>query len=157
MKNLRRLVLSGMLISVLTFGLAGCGSNNKSNKATSSSSHKDKTEKVVKKSNKESNKKVTKKKAKSSSNSSANNSNSNNSSAVTTNSNQNTSSSNSTSSTSQKQLGLSDVAVWTDGNGVTHHVDSDGMDRQTISGSSQVNYQDWSGSLPSQAQIIHQN
>lgn len=153
MKNLRRLVLSGMLISVLTFGLAGCSSNNKSNKATSSSSHKDKTEKVVKKSNK----KVTKKKAKSSSNSSANNSNSNNSSAVTTNSNQNTSSSNSTSSTSQKQLGLSDVAVWTDGNGVTHHVDSDGMDRQTISGSSQVNYQDWSGSLPSQAQIIHQN
>lgn len=157
MKDLRRLVLSGMVISVLTFGLAGCGSNNKSNKATSSSSHKDKTEKVVKKSNKESNKKVTKKKAKSSSNSSANNSNSNNSSAVTTNSNQNTSSSNSTSSTSQKQLGLSDVAVWTDGNGVTHHVDSDGMDRQTISGSSQVNYQDWSGSLPSQAQIIHQN
>lgn len=55
------------------------------------------------------------------------------------------------------QLGLNDVAVWTDNNGVTHHVDSDGMDRQTTSNSSSINYQDWSGSLPSNAQVVHSN
>jgi hypothetical protein len=53
------------------------------------------------------------------------------------------------------QLGLGDVAVWTDSYGITHHVDSDGMDRQTIAGSTQVNYEDWSGSLPADAQVIH--
>ncbi|WP_267202557.1 hypothetical protein [Limosilactobacillus kribbianus] len=55
----------------------------------------------------------------------------------------------------QIQLGLGDVAVWTDSYGITHHVDSDGMDRQTIAGSSQVNYEDWSGPLPTDAQVIH--
>ncbi|WP_267202302.1 hypothetical protein [Limosilactobacillus kribbianus] len=64
--------------------------------------------------------------------------------------------------TSQKahqeiQLGLGDVASWTDNTGVTHHVDSDGMDRQTISGSDQVHYQDWSGSLPQNAVVSHNN
>lgn len=55
------------------------------------------------------------------------------------------------------QLGLNDVAVWTDQYGITHHVNSDGLDKQTINGSSQVHYEDWSGSLPSNAQIIHNN
>ena len=64
--------------------------------------------------------------------------------------------------TSQKahqevQLGLGDVASWTDSTGVTHHVDSDGMDRQTISGSDQIHYQDWSGSLPQNAIVSHNN
>ncbi len=55
------------------------------------------------------------------------------------------------------QLGLGDVASWTDSKGITHHVDSDGMDRETISGSSQVNYQDWSGKLPQNAVVTHNN
>lgn len=53
------------------------------------------------------------------------------------------------------QLGLGDVATWTDAKGVTHHVDSDGMDRYTTKGSSQVQYQDWSGQLPSNAVVSH--
>lgn len=52
------------------------------------------------------------------------------------------------------QLGLGDVAVWTE-NGVTHHVDSDGMDRQTTQGSSDVHYSDWSGQLPQGVQVQH--
>ena len=58
---------------------------------------------------------------------------------------------------SNVQLGLGDVAVWTDEYGVVHHVDSDGMDRMTIPGSDQVKYQDWSGYLPSNAQVVHEN
>lgn len=53
------------------------------------------------------------------------------------------------------QLGLGDVATWTDAKGVTHHVDSDGMDRYTTKGSSQVQYQDWSGQLPNNAVVSH--
>lgn len=53
------------------------------------------------------------------------------------------------------QLGLGDVAVWTDQYGIIHHVDCDGMDRQTIPGSTQVHYEDWYGALPDYAQIIH--
>lgn len=52
-----------------------------------------------------------------------------------------------------QQLGLNDVAVWTDQYGITHHVDSDGMDRQTISGSNQIEYQDWYGAFPDNAVI----
>ncbi len=52
------------------------------------------------------------------------------------------------------QLGLGDVAVWTE-NGVTHHVDSDGMDRQTVNGSSTIHYSDWSGELPQGVQVEH--
>lgn len=55
------------------------------------------------------------------------------------------------------QLGLGDVATWTDQYGITHHVDSDGMDRQTIPGSSEIHYQDWSGPLPGEAQVVHEN
>lgn len=60
-----------------------------------------------------------------------------------------------TSKSSSLQLGLNDIATWTDEQGIHHHVDSDGMDRQTTSGSQQVNYQDWSGALPQSATVIH--
>lgn len=57
----------------------------------------------------------------------------------------------------QVQLDLGDVASWTDRQGVTHHVDSDGMDRYTSNGSQEVHYQDWSGSLPQDATVSHNN
>ena len=149
MKKFSRLFLSGMLVTILGFGLAGCGSQ-KNSKDTASSSH-TKTEKVTKKATKmtSKNSKQNSTKKTSSTSSSASVTSSSQSSSSTANSNVN--------NNSQKQLGLNDVAVWTDQYGVTHHVDSDGMDRQTIAGSSQTNYQDWSGSLPSNAQIVKQN
>lgn len=148
MKKLQRLVFSGLLVLTLAFGLAGCGSNHDSSKSSTS---KDKVTKVVKKS---SNKDKSSHK-KSSQSESDENSNSANSNATTNDSESSTSSS--SQSSSQKQLGLNDVAVWTDENGITHHVDSDGMDRQTKAGSSSITYKDWSGSLPSNAQIVKQN
>lgn len=149
MKKFSRLFLSGMLVTILGFGLVGCGSQ-KNSKDTASSSH-TKTEKVTKKATKKTSKnsKQNSTKKTSSTSSSASVTSSSQSSSSTANSNVN--------NNSQKQLGLNDVAVWTDQYGVTHHVDSDGMDRQTIAGSSQTNYQDWSGSLPSNAQIVKQN
>ncbi len=149
MKKFSRLFLSGMLVTILGFGLAGCGSQ-KDSKDTASSSH-TKIEKVTKKTTKKTSKnsKQNSTKKTSSTSSSASVTSSSQSSSSTANSNVN--------NNSQKQLGLNDVAVWTDQYGVTHHVDSDGMDRQTIAGSSQTNYQDWSGSLPSNAQIVKQN
>lgn len=149
MKKFSRLFLSGILVTILGFGLAGCGSQ-KDSKDTASSSH-TKTEKVTKKATKKTSKnsKQNSTKKTSSTSSSASVTSSSQSSSSTANSNVN--------NNSQKQLGLNDVAVWTDQYGVTHHVDSDGMDRQTIAGSSQTNYQDWSGSLPSNAQIVKQN
>lgn len=149
MKKFSRLFLSGMLVTILGFGLAGCGSQ-KDSKDTASSSH-TKTEKVTKKTTKKTSKnsKQNSTKKTSSTSSSASVTSSSQSSSSTANSNVN--------NNSQKQLGLNDVAIWTDQYGVTHHVDSDGMDRQTIAGSSQTNYQDWSGSLPSNAQIVKQN
>lgn len=66
-------------------------------------------------------------------------------------------SSSSAKQTEKVQLGLGDIATWTDSKGTTHHVDSDGMDRYTTKGSSQVQYQDWSGELPSNAVVSHQN
>lgn len=149
MKKFSRLFLSGMLVTILSFGLAGCGSQ-KNSKDTASSSH-TKTEKVTKKATKKTSKnsKQNSTKKTSSTSNGANTTSSSQSSSSTANSNVN--------NNSQKQLGLNDVAVWTDQYGVTHHVDSDGMDRQTIAGSSQTKYQDWSGSLPSNAQIVKQN
>ena len=149
MKKFSRLFLSGMLVTILGFGLAGCGSQ-KNSKDTASSSH-TKTEKVTKK--------ATKKTSKNSKQNSTKKTSSTSSSASVTSSSQSSSSTANSNvyNNSQKQLGLNDVAVWTDQYGVTHHVDSDGMDRQTIAGSSQTNYQDWSGSLPSNAQIVKQN
>ena len=154
MKKLQRSVFSGLLVLTLGFGLAGCGAKHESAKSTNSS--KDKVAKVtkVKKSSSNNKKKQASSKKNTSNTSQSNNASSN---SVITNQKQNTNSSDSTSSSSQKQLGLSDVAVWTDENGVTHHVDSDGMDRQTKAGSSSITYKDWSGSLPSNAQIVHQN
>lgn len=148
MKKLQRLVFSGLLVLTLAFGLAGCGSNHDSSKSSTS---KDKVTKVVKKS---SNKDKSSHK-KSSQSESDENSNSANSNATTNDSESSTPSS--SQSSSQKQLGLNDVAVWTDENGITHHVDSDGMDRQTSPNQSGVTYKDWSGSLPSNAQIVKQN
>lgn len=149
MKKFSRLFLSGILVTILGFGLAGCGSQ-KNSKDTASSSH-TKTEKVTKK--------ATKKTSKNSKQNSTKKTSSTSSSASVTSSSQSSSSNanSNVNNNSQKQLGLNDVAVWTDQYGVTHHVDSDGMDRQTIAGSSQTNYQDWSGSLPSNAQIVKQN
>lgn len=149
MKKFSRLFLSGILVTILGFGLAGCGSQ-KNSKDTASSSH-TKTEKVTKK--------ATKKTSKNSKQNSTKKTSSTSSSASVTSSSQSSSSTDNSNvnNNSQKQLGLNDVAVWTDQYGVTHHVDSDGMDRQTIAGSSQTNYQDWSGSLPSNAQIVKQN
>ena len=141
MKKFKQLTVSGILLSVLALGLAGCGNNTNHN--TSSSSSKDKTSKVAKK------KTTTKKKPAATKSSSSASS----SSAVTTENSSSVSSSSSSTTSKQRQLGLGDTATWTDSNGVTHHVDSDGMDRQTIAGSSQVNYADWSGPLPSNAQI----
>ena len=147
MKKLQRLVFSGLLVLTLAFGLAGCGSNHDSSKSSTS---KDKVTKVVKKS---SNKDKSSHKKSSQSESDENSNSANN---ATTNDSESSTSSSSQSS-SQKQLGLNDVAVWTDENGITHHVDSDGMDRQTSPNQSGVTYKDWSGSLPSNAQIVKQN
>ena len=149
MKKLQRLVFSGLLVLTLAFGLAGCGSNHDSSKSSTS---KDKVTKVVKKSSNNKDKSSHKKSSQSESDENSNSANSN----ATTNDSESSTSSSSQSS-SQKQLGLNDVAVWTDENGITHHVDSDGMDRQTSPNQSGVTYKDWSGSLPSNAQIVKQN
>lgn len=160
MKNIRHLVLSSSLVLMMAFGLAGCSTNKSTSKSSSS---KEQAAKVVKQkkhdsSSKQSTKSSSKKNSQSSDNessSTASSSQSNTSSAVSDQSSDSTSSQ--ANQKSQRQLGLSDVAVWTDSNGVTHHVDSDGMDRQTSPNSQSTTYADWSGSLPSQAQIVHQN
>ena len=150
MKKLQRLIFSGLLVVTLAFGLAGCGSNHNSSKSSTS---KDKVTKVVKKKSSSKDKQSSNKKSSSESEESSNSANS----SVTTNDSESSSSSSSQQSSSQKQLGLNDVAVWTDENGITHHVDSDGMDRQTSPNQAGVTYKDWSGSLPSNAQIVKQN
>lgn len=154
MKKLQRSVFSGLLVLTLGFGLAGCGAKHESAKSTNSS--KDKVAKVTKVKKSSSNEKKKQASSKKNINNTSQSNNTSSNSAIT-NQKQSTNSSDSTSSSSQKQLGLTDVAVWTDENGVTHHVDSDGMDRQTTAGSSSITYKDWSGSLPSNAQIVHQN
>lgn len=150
MKKLQRLVFSGLLVLTLAFGLAGCGSNHDSSKSSTS---KDKVTKVVKHKSSSKDKQSSKKSSQSESDENSTSANSN----ATTNDSKSSTSSSSQESSSQKQLGLNDVAVWTDENGVTHHVDSDGMDRQTSPNQSGVTYKDWSGSLPSNAQIVKQN
>ena len=154
MKKLQRSVFSGLLVLTLGFGLAGCGAKHESAKSTNSS--KDKVAKVTKVKKSSSNEKKKQASSKKNINNTSQSNNTSSNSAIT-NQKQSTNSSDSTSSSSQKQLGLTDVAVWTDENGVTHHVDSDGMDRQTTAGSSSITYKDWSGSLPRNAQIVHQN
>lgn len=155
MKKVQRSVASGLLVLALAFGLTGCGSNHHSSKSATS---KDKVTKVSKQ--KKTTASSSKKKQSSKKNSSSDNDNSQtsaNSNSSVTNSTSSKKNSTSSSVNSQKQLGLGDVATWTDENGVTHHVDSDGMDRQTSPNQQGITYRDWSGSLPSNAQIIHQN
>ena len=152
MKKLQRLVFSGLAVLTLTLGLAGCGSHHDSSK---SSTLKDKVTKVVK--HKSSDKKSSSSKTNKDNDSSSESEESSAANSSVTTNKQSSSSTSSQQSSSQKQLGLGDVAVWTDDKGVTHHVDSDGMDRQTSSSQSGTTYKDWSGSLPSNAQIVKQN
>lgn len=77
---------------------------------------------------------------------------------VTANSNASSSVSSSAAAKSHSeavQLGLGDTAVWTDNKGVTHHVNSDGLDKQTTKNSNAVNYSDWSGNLPQGVKVEH--
>ena len=152
MKKLQRLFFSGLAVLTVTIGLAGCGSHHDSSK---SSTPKDKVTKVVK--HKSSDKKSSSSKANKDNDSSSESEESSAANSSVTTNKQSSSSTSSQQSSSQKQLGLGDVAVWTDDKGVTHHVDSDGMDRQTSANQSGTTYKDWSGSLPSNAQIVKQN
>lgn len=149
-KNLTRLI-SLFSIALLIVGLAGCGSKQSENTKSESSV---KTTKVKKEKSSSSN---SKKKNNSSISNSTTSQTSKNTSQGSASISSNTSSSSNSNTSQEVQLGLGDVAVWTDSKGITHHVDSDGMDRQTTSGNSKITYQDWSGSLPSNAQVIHQN
>lgn len=160
MKKIQHAAFSGILLLALSLGLAGCGNSQSSAKSSSSST--DKVAKVTKA------KKSTK--ASSSATKASDKDGADGSTNETSNTDANNNSANSTAPTnkaqssstqkykaaSTKQLGLSDVAVWTDSKGITHHVDSDGMDRQTSNGQSGTTYQDWSGPLPDSAQIIQQ-
>ena len=147
--KIKRLLLSSSVLLMTTLGLAGCASStNKS--ASESSSSKVKTSKVTKSD-----------KAKKESSSTKINAKKNSSKVsdkdvtkIDSNFSQGATSSSKANQSSEIQLGLSDVAVWTDENGITHHVDSDGMDRQTPNGSDQITYNDWSGSLPSNAKVV---
>lgn len=151
MKKIFTKVFSILGITLLMASVTACG-NKQADQSKNSSV---KTSKVKKSKNKV-NKNLNNKKNKKSS-SSQENQDSSDSSTQSSISKKNSSSLEKENSQEEIQLGLGDVATWTDENGITHHVDSDGMDRQTTSGSSQVTYKDWSGSLPSNAQVIHQN
>ena len=149
MKQFKKSIVAAIMMAAMLFFVAGCGNS----KQAADSSDSTTSSKVVKKSVK-ADKKATKESTKDSkadkkSSESAASSNSANSQAT---SNSESSSSSSSAVDSSRQLGLADVATWTDENGVTHRVDSDGMDRQTKNG--QTTYADWSGPLPSNATII---
>lgn len=172
--KLNKKVLNSSLVVLLALGLGGCAANSA---ATTHKSHEAQSAQVVKQSShkKADSKtvaKINEQKLASSNSSSASavasHSASNNAVATTKSANASATSSNAVApaATSQEssssvkenqniQLGLGDVASWTDDKGVTHHVDSDGMDRYTAKGSSQVQYQDWSGQLPSNAVVSH--
>lgn len=160
-------VVSFLTVFILGLGLAGCGNNKQSvSKGSSDNTRSSKTSSVKKNSTK-SNSNNKKQGSQSKVNKSNQSDDDNNSASSSNGSNGQSSSSSaskimddkssSTSSNSSVQLGLGDEAVWTDSQGITHHVDSDGMDRQTTSGSQQVQYQDWSGDLPSNATVQHKN
>lgn len=149
MKQFKKSIVAAVMLVAMLFFVAGCGNSKQaadSSDSTTSSKVVKKSVKADKKANKESTKDS---KADKESSESAASSNSANSQAT---SNSESSSSSSSAVDSSRQLGLADVATWTDENGVTHHVDSDGMDRQTKNG--QTTYADWSGPLPSNATII---
>ena len=150
MKQFKKSIVATIMLVAMLFFVAGCGNS----KQAADSSDSTTSSKVVKKSVK-ADKKATKESTKDSkadkeSSESAASSNSANSQA--TSNSESSSSSSSSAVDSSRQLGLADVATWTDENGVNHHVDSDGMDRQTKNG--QTTYADWSGPLPSNATII---
>lgn len=170
--KLNKKLLNSSLVVLLALGLGGCATNSAT---TTHKTHEASSAKVVKQS---SHKKAESKST--SEQSSATSTSKNNASTKSANAAATAKSSSTSTSTSnannnvtapakaasqsstvkqnqEKQLGLGDVATWTDSEGVTHHVDSDGMDRYTAKGSSQVQYQDFSGSLPSEAVISHQN
>lgn len=153
MKKVKNSLMAILMIFGMTFLMAGCGNSSKS--AQSSSKSETTSSKVVKKKNATKAKKDSTSSAKSKTSSSKADSESSSSSAVVDNESQSSSSSSSSSSvqsSSNIQLGLNDVATWTDSNGVVHNVDSDGMDRQVKNG--QTTYADWSGPLPSNAQVV---
>ena len=148
MKQFKKSIVATIMMAAMLFFVAGCGNSKQaadSSDSTTSSKVVKKSVKADKKATKESTKdsKADKESSESAASSSAN-------SQATSNSE--SSSSSSSAVDSSRQLGLADVATWTDENGVTHHVDSDGMDRQTKNG--QTTYADWSGPLPSNATII---
>ncbi|EEW52614.1 hypothetical protein [Limosilactobacillus antri] len=177
--KLNQKVLNSSLVVLLALGLGGCAANSAT---TTHKSHEAQSAQVVKQSHKKANDKVTAKATTSEQKMASNNSSSAkavskqassqaasstvastrsaNASAVAASGTTAPASAAQESSSSVKenqniQLGLGDVATWTDAKGVTHHVDSDGMDRYTAKGSSQVQYQDWSGQLPSNAIVSH--
>lgn len=177
--KLNQKVLNSSLVVLLALGLGGCAANSAT---TTHKSHEAQSAQVVKQSHKKANDKATAKATTSEQKMASNNSSSAkavskqassqaasstvastrsaNASAVAASGTTAPASATQESSSSVKenqniQLGLGDVATWTDAKGVTHHVDSDGMDRYTAKGSSQVQYQDWSGQLPSNAIVSH--
>lgn len=170
MKKVFKTLMSGLAVLVLGVGLAGCGNSKQSASQSSSDSTRSSKKASSSKKNVKAKKSSSSKNTTSKSDDEDTTSSSDDEAATTASSSQSTkaktaaaksSKSSSTSSSSKAnqsseiQLGLGDVAVWTDSQGITHHVDSDGMDRQTTSGSQQVQYQDWSGSLPSNATVQH--
>lgn len=175
--KMNKKILNSSLVVLLALGLGGCAVSNST--TTSHKTHEASSSQVVKESHKKSGKSASTsaknaattnnhstsaKFASSSSNStsSAKNVTTTSSTAKATNNSQQvtapakaTTSSSSVKEQKSVQLGLSDVATWTDSQGVTHNVDSDGMDRYTTKGSSQVQYKDWSGALPSGVTVSH--
>ena len=151
MKKVKNSLMAIFMIFGMTFLMAGCGNSSKSARNTTKSEAT--SSKVVKKKNATKAKKISNSSSKNKISSSKTDSESFNSSAVADRESQSTSSSTSNSAQSSNiQLGLNDVATWTDSNGVVHNVDSDGMDRQIKNG--QTTYADWSGPLPSNAQVV---
>lgn len=168
-------VLNSSLVILLALGLGGCAVG--SSTTTSHKAHEASSSQVVKQSHKKSEKSAstsaktaaatnhstsTSVASSSSSASSAQNVTTTSATSTTNNSSQQVtapakvaSSSSSVKEQKSVQLGLGDVATWTDSEGVTHNVDSDGMDRYTTKGSSQVQYKDWSGALPSGVTVSH--
>lgn len=173
--KMNKKVLNSSLVILLALGLGGCAvststTTHKTNEAKSSQVVKQQSHKKSEKSAKTSSKNA----ATTNNSSSANVASSSSSSSSATNVTSSTSTNNNnsqqvvapakaeTSSSSVKeqksvQLGLGDVATWTDSEGITHNVDSDGMDRYTTKGSSEVQYKDWSGALPSGVTVSHNN
>ena len=171
--KLNQKVLKSSLVVMLALGLGGCAANSAT---TTHKSHEAQSAQVIKQNHKKASNKAAAKESTSEQKMTSNNSSSAStlskqassqaaSSTVASTRSANASavantavakeSSSSVKENQNIQLGLGDVASWTDAQGVTHHVDSDGMDRYTAKGSSQVQYQDWSGQLPSNAVVSH--